>query len=111
MTSRVCLMPACLFLRSYKFVRNPSLSGGGTASKGGFLAHSPLGFETKLPRLIFPLPDHLSVPLAQPEASPAIWLRCQVRRQGFSPAQAHLLPPAWRWFSVALQTLLFEILY
>lgn len=75
MTSWACLMPARLFLRSYKFVRNPSPSGGGTALKGGFLAHSPLAFETKLPRIIFPLPDHLSVLLAQPEASQDTWLR------------------------------------
>lgn len=52
--SRMCLMPACLFLRWYESVRNSSLNGGGAALRGSFLAHSSLGFEAKLPQILFP---------------------------------------------------------
>lgn len=91
-TSCVCLMPACLFLRRYKFVRNPSLSGGETALRGSFLAHSLLCFETKLPQSTFSLPDLLPVVLAQTEASTATWQQCDLPEQG-SHLQRHTFSP------------------
>lgn len=62
--SWMCLMPACLFLRWYKSVRNSSLDGGGAALRSS-LAHSPFGFETKLPQNTFSLSERLPVLLAQ----------------------------------------------
>lgn len=44
MTSRVCSLPACLFLRRYKFKRKPSLNGGGDCLEGQLSASEPSWF-------------------------------------------------------------------